>query len=460
MVRSFSFGGQMDSFYDDSSLLVPDASNPTLSSTEQSEFLMLGDMDVELLKLLNEPTDLAYVYGSEFSQFQSASETNSQESLTINPEIVYMKPADLDEFSFTNSFEQYLNLDLAKDSTKMDIVEVPVSADEGLRLSDFTHPTSVHGNFSSSSSSSSSTIASPTSSYYSSSPINWSLSTFISELSDNEEEEEDKEEESLKEEEETVSDIGKTFVTNNPVNIDIKMNLLPSQEEDEEEEEEGEEQEEIDTDPEYLPFVKHTSKATSASRRAHRRSGPYDRTVPQVPSLVETRKRQRTTLSSSGIKILQEFQNGPKHSETRSEHQQRILNNVSDLIIEHIRTIGSRIRAEADEKSRPGDYLSRMKGCLRNAALGLYLIKQLTPETNLDAELLRDILECVPPPSTRPATKRVDSKLQTVQANLGIAPAERQTVEVYWTSHLLSEDRAFMRRNASKWPGHWERLGL
>jgi len=280
----------------------------------------------------------------------------------------------------------------------------------------------------------------------------------------------------------------KTSVTNKPLvnnNTDIEMS------------QDDEEEEESDTDPEYVPATKHISPSKTAliSRRINRRrASPYDCTVPQSPSSSnEKQVRQRTNISTAGIKvkrqrqkkqrglysralyipsstdlplstaalqILQEFQTGPKPNESLIDHQEHILNSVIKLIIEHIQNIGTKIRTEADGKSRPGDYLSRMKGCLRNAALGLYLAERIRPtDTNLDVSLLRIILECVPPASTRPATKRVDSKLQVAQARLGVSP-ERQIVEVYWTTHLLPEDRTFMRLNASKWPGHWERLGL
>lgn len=136
-----------------------------------------------------------------------------------------------------------------------------------------------------------------------------------------------------------------------------------------------------------------------------------------------------------------------------------MLQAAETLIVDHIKAIGSKVHREVESKSRLGDYLSRMKGCLRNAAMGLHLVRNIRPG-RLDDASLRAVLECVPPPSARPATKLVDAKMAEALKRVGVVPATRLDLEAYWVNCLHAPDRAFMSRHAHTWPGRWDLLGL
>jgi len=166
-------------------------------------------------------------------------------------------------------------------------------------------------------------------------------------------------------------------------------------------------------------------------------------------------------LSTRANQIVDDFMSGALPNETPDKFRYRILASIKTHIISHISTVGEKICQEAHLKPRLGDFLSRMKGCLRNAGLALYIVENLGNSTiALDEEMIRDILEHVPPLSTRPATKRVDGKKVTLERSLGLNAASRETVDGFWINHLKKDNRSFMRQHVSEWPGHWDKLGL
>jgi len=189
-----------------------------------------------------------------------------------------------------------------------------------------------------------------------------------------------------------------------------------------------------------------------------------DHTVPSFKPLFSRALYTPTNnlpLSTRANQIVDDFMSGALPNETPDKFRYRILASIKTHIISHISTVGEKICQEAHLKPRLGDFLSRMKGCLRNAGLALYIVENLGNSTiALDEEMIRDILEHVPPLSTRPATKRVDGKKVTLERSLGLNAASRETVDGFWINHLKKDNRSFMRQHVSEWPGHWDKLGL
>jgi len=188
--------------------------------------------------------------------------------------------------------------------------------------------------------------------------------------------------------------------------------------------------------------------------------------VPELAGNGEISKLNPTAVAARSKQVVAMFKqgrrrNGTSEPESLEQFEDRIVRRLKAIIIEHIQAVGAKIRREAETKSRQGDYLSRMKGCLRNAAMGLWVVESVVSGNgHVDLDLIHTVLDCVPPPSTRPSSRLMDAKLLQIQHRLGLPDVDRNTVDHFWTAHILHPDRVFMRRHAKEWPGHWEKLGL
>jgi len=208
------------------------------------------------------------------------------------------------------------------------------------------------------------------------------------------------------------------------------------------------------TVPTYTPVKAAGTSASGAQNVYHLRPEATFSRAPYAPA-------NDLPLSTQANQIMDEFKRGVLLNETPDDFRRRILTSIRTHIVSHISAVGEKICQQAPQKPRLGDFLSRMKGCLRNAGLALYIVENLfNTDIQLDKDMVHTILEHVPPPSTRPATKRVDGGKNTFEHRLGLKPASRETVESFWIKHLKKDNRSFMRQHVNKWPGHWDKLGL
>lgn len=228
--------------------------------------------------------------------------------------------------------------------------------------------------------------------------------------------------------------------------------LSQNEQEDEEDEDDGETEDYRDRSSRRAS----SSRTPPSNRMHHRHSnrtrrlhGVYRRRAPCTSPVIYV-------LSTRSNEILSEFRNRQSIDPVRN--REKTLQDVKTHLQEHIRVAGSKVHAEVYTVKRQGDFLSRMKGCLRNAGLGLILLEYF--RKSLDEEKLRAILACVPPLSTRPSASKAEAQMHAICERFNIPNCSVPEMDRMWKIHLNPEDLSFIRHECSHWPGYWDHLEL